>query len=232
MNRSILVGTDDLDFYLTVNCLLRAEDFDTLLTSSPIEMTRNAAERKSFIIIVDWASRSFPVVETDKRLRRDDRTRGIPVTALVNSAADGEQAGHAQAGANDASGPSRSWATLLDRERTGYAAAPPETPAPSASLLQYADIELDLDAKWVRRNGRDIRLGAIEFQLLRYLLQHPERTFSRDELIGAAWRGNAWVWPRLVDVHVGNLRKVLKSESEGDLIRTVRSVGYALAGPA
>ena len=98
-------------------------------------------------------------------------------------------------------------------------------------LLTYADVELDPRGYRVRRGGRDIHLSPIEFRMLRHLLQNPEQVFTRDDLIGAAWQQNVYVGPRTVDVHVGILRRALKTGSESDLIRTVRSVGYALAVP-
>ncbi|MCG8593416.1 MAG: winged helix-turn-helix domain-containing protein, partial [Kiloniellales bacterium] len=78
---------------------------------------------------------------------------------------------------------------------------------------------------------KEIHLGPIEYKLLQHLLQAPEQVFSREDLISAAWPDNVYVRLRTVDIHVGRLRKALKSVDKRDLIRTVRSAGYALAGP-
>jgi two-component system phosphate regulon response regulator PhoB len=97
-------------------------------------------------------------------------------------------------------------------------------------LLSFGDIEMQLDTHRVRRNGREIVLGPIEFKLLRYMLENPEKVLSRDELIEFAWPGNVYVGARTVDVHISRLRKSLKGASQSDAIRTVRLAGYALEG--
>lgn len=83
--------------------------------------------------------------------------------------------------------------------------------------LRYADVEMDLITYRVRRGGREIHLSPIEFRLLRHLLAHPEQVVTREELKRAAWQNNVHVGPRTVDVHVGRLRKALRSVSDKDL---------------
>jgi two-component system phosphate regulon response regulator PhoB len=83
----------------------------------------------------------------------------------------------------------------------------------------------------VRRGGRDVHLGPTEFRLLRHFMQHPGRVFSREQLLDVVWGHDVYVEPRTVDVHIRRLRKALNdgcAEPVTDLIRTVRSAGYAL----
>ena len=80
----------------------------------------------------------------------------------------------------------------------------------------------------VRRGGQEIHLGPTEFRLLDYLMQHPGRVFSREQLLDAVWGSDVYVEARTVDVHVGRLRKALNREAAADPIRTVRSAGYSL----
>jgi two-component system, OmpR family, phosphate regulon response regulator PhoB len=101
-------------------------------------------------------------------------------------------------------------------------------PGTNDELLQYGDVVVDLAAHRVRRNGRDIHLGPTEFRLLRHFMSHPGRVFSREQLLDFVWGNDVFVEARTVDVHIRRLRKVLNSENEADLIRTVRSAGYAL----
>ena len=79
----------------------------------------------------------------------------------------------------------------------------------------------------MRRADREIHLGPTEFRLLDYLMQHPGRVFSREQLLDAVWGSDVYVEARTVDVHVGRLRKALNNKEERDPIRTVRSAGYA-----
>ena len=78
------------------------------------------------------------------------------------------------------------------------------------------------------RGGDEIHLGPTEFRLLDYLMQHPGRVFSREQLLDAVWGSDVYVEARTVDVHIGRLRKALNKIEGGDPIRTVRSAGYAL----
>ena len=76
-----------------------------------------------------------------------------------------------------------------------------------------------------------MHLGPTEFKLLRHFLQHPKRVFSREQLLDAVWGRDVYVELRTVDVHIRRLRRAINNGSELDLIRTVRSAGYALDRP-
>ena len=101
-------------------------------------------------------------------------------------------------------------------------------PALNGEMLSYDDLTMDLASHRVRRNGRDVHLGPTEFRLLRHLLEHQGRVFSREQLLDLVWGRDVYVEPRTVDVHIRRLRKALNGDDEVDLIRTVRSAGYAL----
>ena len=93
--------------------------------------------------------------------------------------------------------------------------------------MEAGDITMDRVAHRVKRGDRDIHLGPTEFRLLDYLMQHPGRVFSREQLLDAVWGSDVYVEARTVDVHVGRLRKALNDKQDRDPIRTVRSAGYA-----
>ena len=98
-------------------------------------------------------------------------------------------------------------------------------PSLAAERLDYAGIEMDLAAHRVRRDGNAIKLGPTEYRLLRHLLERPGRVFSRQQLLEMAWPHSEEIELRTVDVHIRRLRQAL---GDPDLIRTVRSAGYAL----
>ena len=87
---------------------------------------------------------------------------------------------------------------------------------------------MDQDAHRVTRNGRALHLGPTEYRLLEFFLSHPRRVFTREQLLDAVWGRDIHVELRTVDVHIRRLRKAINNEGEVDLIRTVRSAGYAL----
>jgi len=87
---------------------------------------------------------------------------------------------------------------------------------------------LDLTTYRVQRGGRSLHLGPTEFRLLRHFMEHPGRVYSREQLLDAVWGHNVYVESRTVDVHIRRLRLALNEGDAPDLIRTVRSAGYAL----
>ncbi len=94
--------------------------------------------------------------------------------------------------------------------------------------VRRGDIVIDRTEHRVRRAGKDVHLGPTEFRLLDYLMQHPGRVFSREQLLDAVWGSDVYVETRTVDVHIGRLRRALTEGAAPDPIRTVRSAGYAL----
>jgi two-component system phosphate regulon response regulator PhoB len=102
-------------------------------------------------------------------------------------------------------------------------------PALSGGNLDHAGISMDTAAHKVTREGRPVALGPTEFRLLRHFLEHPGRVFSREQLLDAVWGRDVYVEQRTVDVHIRRLRKAInQDDSLPDVIRTVRSAGYAL----
>ena len=101
-------------------------------------------------------------------------------------------------------------------------------PEPAREALSYADVTIDLRRHVIYRNRRRVNVTPIEFHLLQHLMRYPRRVFTRGELHKAAWPQNVFVELRTIDVHVGKLRRALCSSGESNLIRTVRSCGYAL----
>lgn len=97
-----------------------------------------------------------------------------------------------------------------------------------ADRLAYADLEMDVSAHRVRRNGAPVPLGPTEYRLLRQFLQNPEKVFSRQQLLELVWPHNEEIELRTIDVHIRRLRQALGDAGDQSLIRTVRSEGYSL----
>ena len=146
----------------------------------------------------------------------------------VAVAADGEEADRVrglEVGADDYVAKPFSPSELIARVRAVLRRSKPST---TADLLTYAGIVMDLSSHRVLRDGRPIHLGPTEFRLLRFLMERPGRVYSREQLLDAVWGRDIYVEVRTVDVHIRRLRKALNGPSDVDLIRTVRSAGYAL----
>ena len=101
-------------------------------------------------------------------------------------------------------------------------------PALSQQTLEYGGIEMDLSARKLKRDGEPIHLGPTEFNILKFLIENPGRVFSREQLLDMVWGNDIYVESRTVDVHIRRLRKALNHNNKVNLIRTVRSAGYAI----
>ena len=100
-------------------------------------------------------------------------------------------------------------------------------PGLAEDRIRHGDIIIDRVAHRVRRGGREVHLGPTEYRLLEYLMRHPGRVYSREQLLDGVWGSDVYVDERTVDVHVGRLRKSINRIREPDPIRTVRGMGYS-----
>ncbi|MBC6404557.1 MAG: phosphate regulon transcriptional regulator PhoB [Rhodospirillales bacterium] len=182
-------------------------------------------EERPDIVLLDWMLPHISGLEVCRRLRRGQETRKVPIVLLTARGEENDKVRGLDSGADDYITKPFSPAELISRLRAVLRRA--EATMASA-VLQFEDLTVNLAVHRVMRAGREVRLGPTEFRLLRYLLEHQGRVFSREQLLAAVWGRDVHVEPRTVDVHIRRLRKSLNGNKERDLIRTVRSAGYAL----
>ncbi len=103
-------------------------------------------------------------------------------------------------------------------------------PALAGETISVGDIALDPTAHRVSRRGQTMKIGPTEFRLLRHLMEHPNRVFSRGQLLDAVWGSGSDIELRTVDVHIRRLRQAISLPGASDPIRTVRSAGYSFEG--
>ncbi|MGB1007500.1 MAG: winged helix-turn-helix domain-containing protein, partial [Thalassobaculaceae bacterium] len=162
--------------------------------------------------------------EVCRRIRRNESARKVPIIMLTARGEDSDRVRGLDSGADDYITKPFSPRELMARVRAVLRRAQPG----DNERLIYGDIEMDLARHKVRRNGRDLHLGPTEYRLLRHFLESPGRVFSREQLLDAVWGRDVYVEARTVDVHIRRLRKTLNEGGLPDLIRTVRSAGYAI----
>ena len=182
-------------------------------------------EERPDIVLLDWMLPHISGLEVCRRLRRAQETRKVPIILLTARGEENDKVRGLDSGADDYITKPFSPAELISRLRAVLRRA---EAAMASEVLQFEDLTVNLAVHRVMRAGREVRLGPTEFRLLRYLLEHQGRVFSREQLLAAVWGRDVHVEPRTVDVHIRRLRKALNGEKEHNLIRTVRSAGYAL----
>ncbi len=221
----ILLVEDDRALAELLTYHFTREEFDVERTGDGEEALLLAAENPPDLVLLDWMIGGVSGIEVCRRLRRRPETAKVPIIMLSARGEETDRVRGLETGADDyvtkPFSPRELVArvgAVLRRARTGL----------SGEHLSYADLEMDLGGHKVKRGGVAIQLGPTEFRLLRHFLEQPGRVFSRERLLSAVWGQDSEIEARTVDVHIRRLRKALNAGGREDIIRTVRSAGYAL----
>jgi len=189
------------------------------------EALTRIAEAVPDIVLLDWMLPVMSGIEVCRQIRRRPATRDLPVIMVTARTEDQDAVRGLNTGADDYITKPFNMEALLARMRALLRRA---GAVPVRGQHVFHDITMDLTAHRVHRNNRPIHLGPTEFRLLEFLMQHPRRVFSREELLNSVWGPDIHVEPRTVDVHIRRLRKSINGDGELDVVRTVRAAGYAL----
>nr|WP_232793341.1 phosphate regulon transcriptional regulator PhoB [Caulobacter hibisci] len=204
---------------------LDKEGYQVAVAADGEEALTLASERAPDLVILDWMLPKVSGIEVCRRLRGRTDTRNVPIIMLTARGEESDRIRGLDTGADDYVVKPFSMVELTARVRAVMRRI---RPALADDRITVGDIIIDRVAHRVKRQGKEVHLGPTEFRLLDYLMQHPGRVFSREQLLDAVWGSDVYVEARTVDVHIGRLRKALNGSAEADPIRTVRSAGYSL----
>ena len=203
----------------------RREEFEVEHTADGEEALLLAQESPPDLVLLDWMVESLSGIEVCRRLRRMADTANVPIIMLTARGEEEDRVRGLETGADDYVTKPFSPRELLARVGAVLRRV---RPGLAGERLAYADIEMDTASHRVRRGGSPVMLGPTEFRLLKHFLEHPGRVFSRERLLDSVWGRDSDIEPRTVDVHIRRLRKAINLADAPDVIRTVRSAGYAL----
>ena len=221
----VLIVEDEAPLVTLLRYNLEKEGFSVCEAGDGEEALVQIAERKPDLVLLDWMLPLVSGIEVCRRIRRSRETRSLPVIILTARGEETDRVRGLDSGADDYVVKPFSPSELVARLRAVMRRAQPST---AQDVMQFADVEVDTAAHRVSRAGKRVHLGPTEFRLLRYLMLHPGRVFSREQLLDAVWGHDVYVEARTVDVHIRRLRKALNVNGAADVVRTVRSAGYAL----
>jgi two-component system, OmpR family, phosphate regulon response regulator PhoB len=221
----VLVVEDEAPLVTLLRYNLEKEGFEVAEAADGEEALMRIAERRPDVVLLDWMLPLVSGIEVCRRLRRMPQTRVLPVVLLTARGEEADRVRGLDSGADDYIAKPFSLRELAARLRAVIRRA---QPGALAETLEFGEVRMDLAAHRVSRGDKPIHLGPTEFRLLRHLMQHPGRVFSREQLLDAVWGPDVYVEARTVDVHIRRLRKALNIEGRADLVRTVRSAGYSL----
>jgi two-component system phosphate regulon response regulator PhoB len=221
----ILVVEDEAPLLTLLRYNLEKQGFRVEEATDGQEALLRVAEAKPDLILLDWMLPTLSGIEVCRQIRRRPATRDLPIIMVTARTEEQDAVRALDIGADDYIAKPFAMEALLARIR---ALLRRSSVVAVKGRLAWHDIVMDQDAHRVTRAGRALHLGPTEYRLLEFFLQHPGRVFSREQLLDAVWGRDIHVEPRTVDVHIRRLRKAVNSDGDADVIRTVRSAGYAL----
>ena len=225
MKPLVLIVEDEAPLVTLLRYNLEKEGFAVCAAADGEEALLQIAENKPDAVLLDWMLPLVSGLEVCRQIRRSPSSRALPIILLTARGEEADRVRGLDSGADDYIVKPFSPSELVARLRAVIRRAQPSA---ADDTLHYADVAMDLAAHRVSRAGRAVHLGPTEFRLLHHFLLYPGRVFSREHLLDRVWGPHAEVEMRTVDVHIRRLRKALNIDGCRDLVRTVRSVGYAL----
>jgi two-component system phosphate regulon response regulator PhoB len=197
-----------------------------------VQRAHTAAEADALIrdvrpdlILLDWMLPDVAGTVLARRLRADARNKDIPIIMLTARAQEQDKIEGLDAGADDYITKPFSPKELMARIKAVLRRRSPQL---TDDLIKINGLELDPAAHRVSGSGTQLHLGPTEFKLLHFFMTHPERVYSRMQLLDQVWGDHVFVEERTVDVHIRRLRKALEPTGHDSLIETVRGAGYRL----
>ena len=199
-----------------------------------VQRAHTAAEADALIrdvrpdlILLDWMLPDVAGTVLARKLRADARSKDIPIIMLTARAQEQDKIEGLDAGADDYITKPFSPKELMARIKAVLRRRAPQL---TDDLIEIGDLSLDPAAHRVNGAGRQLALGPTEFKLLHFFMTHPERVYSRMQLLDQVWGDHVFVEERTVDVHIRRLRQALEPTGHDGLIETVRGAGYRLHG--
>jgi two-component system phosphate regulon response regulator PhoB len=225
MPASVLIVEDEPAILELIGVNLEHAGYETLRATSAEEAQRLLGEVLPDLVLLDWMLPGQSGLALAKRLRGDARTRDLPLIFLTARAEEPDKIAGLEAGADDYITKPFSTKELVARIRAVMRRRKPQH---GDSPVEIGGLRLDPIAHRVTGHGRPLTLGPTEFRLLHYLLTHPNRVYSRAQLLDEVWGDHVFIEERTVDVHIRRLRQAISPTGHDALIETVRGSGYAL----
>jgi len=219
----VLVVEDERAIREMLSFTLARAGFEVLEAEDTREATDLIARTRPDIVLLDWMLPGISGIDFARRLRREEATRELPIIMLT---ARGEEASKLKGfavGADDYITKPFSTQELIARIKALLRRSGIER---EDEMVVIEGLSLDTAGHRVNIKGKTVKLGPTEFRLLHFFMTHPERVYSRDQLLDQVWGNQVYIEDRTVDVHIRRLRKALAPFEYDRHVQTVRGSGY------
>jgi len=221
--RTILIVEDEQPIRKMVGLALGRAGLELSEAANAEQAYAEINRKRPELILMDWMLPGISGLELVRRLQRDAITQDIPVIMLTARNEESDRISGFQAGIDDYISKPFSPAELVARIQAVLRRTQQPTPV---KTLEFGALTLDTVSHRVTACGEELEFGPTEFRLLKFFMQHPDRVYSRAQLLDNAWGRTVYVEERTVDVHILRLRKTLAPHGFEHYIQTVRGAGY------
>lgn len=223
MMSNILIVEDEQPIRQMVGFALGRAGFEVSEAADAEQAYSEIDRKRPQLILMDWMLPGISGLELVKRFQREADTQGIPIIMLTARSEENDKINGFNAGVDDYISKPFSPAELVMRikavlRRTQH--------SQQEERVEYNGLSLDSLSHRVTANEQEVEFGPTEYRLLKFFMQHPNRVYSREQLLDNAWGRNVYVEERTVDVHILRLRKSLAPYGFDHYIQTVRGTGY------
>lgn len=223
MEQRVLVVEDETAIRDMIAFALKRASLVPMLAEDSRAAQHLIAERLPDLILLDWMLPGASGLEFARRLRRDELTQEIPIIMLTARGEEDDRVLGLDAGIDDYIVKPFSTRELIARIRAVLRRTQPHGEGQTISL---GGLILDTLSHRVFAQDRPVQLGPTEYRLLAFFMTHPERVYTRGQLLDNVWGSGVYVEERTVDVHIRRLRKCLEPFKLEDYVQTVRGAGY------
>jgi two-component system, OmpR family, phosphate regulon response regulator PhoB len=228
LSATILIVEDEPQVQELVAVNLRHAGHRILRAASAEEAEAAIRAELPDVVVLDWMLPGESGVSLARRLRGAERTRNLPILMLTARAMEQDKIAGLEVGADDYVTKPFSPKELAARIKAILRRRAPQL---ADDVVEIDGLRLDPGSRRITASGRIVDLGPTEFRLLHFLMTHPERIYSRTQLLDHVWGDHVFIEERTVDVHIRRLRKGLEASGHDRLIDTVRGSGYGLRKP-
>lgn len=221
--KQILIVEDERPIREMIAFSLRRAGYDVTEAEDCAEARARIADRRPDLMLVDWMLPDNSGLELTRQMKRDRDLQELPIIMLTARADEADKVAGLECGADDYVTKPFSPRELVARIN---AVLRRSLPAGQDELVRAEGLTLDQAGHRVVVGEDSVGLGPTEYRLLSFFMTHPDRVYSRSQLLDRVWGGNVYVEERTVDVHIRRLRKALEAHGYDRFIQTVRGAGY------
>lgn len=223
-NGKILIVDDEQAIREMIRTALELAGYACIEAENSQEAHRLVVDKRPALVLLDWMlPNGISGIDLCRRLKKDENVAEIPVIMLTARGEEDNKVMGLDAGADDYITKPFSTRELISRLK---AVLRRSNALSSDKIIDADGLTLDPVSQRVSANGVAIDMGPTEYRLLAFFMSHPERAYTRTQMLDHVWGGNVYVEDRTIDVHIRRLRKVLDPHGYAKFVQTVRGTGY------